>query len=238
VQKEEPRAVTSVDFLGKMISAKTVFVFVAAAGWLLAIGLASGASNKARDNAQVPPYATFYPDVMCGPNCLWQVSRAFGKSHSLGSIAYIAEITPQKGTSIHGMLKALTEMQLPAVAVKTNIRTLRQDPRVAVLLLELEESRHYVILDRIANNTVRLLDGGSLKNLSTNELESIWKGHAILIGENTQHSQAGFRKYAALASLLSSVAILTFAALYALNCSRSLPDHKGASVVRKHSQPS
>lgn len=92
-------------------------------------------------------------------------------------------MTIEKGTSLFGMVKAAQEMGLQAEAVKTNIKTLKKDSRIVVLLLSFTDFNHYVILDKMENRKVRLLDGGKFRNLTIGELESIWKGYAIFIGK-------------------------------------------------------
>lgn len=150
------------------------------------LALAAGADfNGIRCNANevsATEGSDFSIEMMCGPNCLWQIGRAFGKTHSLGAIAHMAGTRPPTGTTVAGMLEAAEKMGLPAVAVKTNIRTLSKDARVAILLLTLKAGNHYVILDTIEDGEVRLLDGAKFRNLSTDQLTSVWKGYAILVG--------------------------------------------------------
>jgi ATP-binding cassette subfamily B protein len=153
-------------------------------------------------------------DMMCGPNCLWQISRAFGKMYSLGSIGNMAGTNLQNGTPVKGMVDAARKMGLQAQAVKVNIKTLSRDSRIAILLLNLREGNHYAILDKIENNKVRLLDSDKFRTLSIRELQSIWKGYAILIGDQENHRKDRFQRYFGRGLQISGLLILLVVVTY------------------------
>jgi hypothetical protein len=131
------------------------------------------------------------PDMMCGPNCLWQISRAFGKSYSLGAVKYMTGMTIKDGTTVAGILDAAQAMGLKAIAVKTDVAALARDRRPAILLLRLVHGNHYVILDKAGENSIRLLDADKFRSLSKDDLASIWDGYAILIGQGAPPNRWG-----------------------------------------------
>ncbi len=141
----------------------------------------------------------FDTTTMCGPNCLWQIARAYGSPCSLDAIRSMAQTDIQSGTTMMGMIEAARGIGLQAAGVKTNIRALAQDPRVAIMLLNLGENGHYVILDRMQGGNVHLLDGGTFRELSIHQLESVWDGHAVLIGRCANHDPNRFRTYSGVA---------------------------------------
>lgn len=127
---------------------------------------------------------TFRLNTMCGPNCLWQIAKAYGKDYALKDIAKYAGTNANRGTTVKGLVEACRKIGLPAKAVKTNVEMLARDPRVAImLLLDVNNLMHYVILDRISDNEIRLLDATEFQEMTINELESLWTGVAILVGD-------------------------------------------------------
>jgi len=128
------------------------------------------------------------PDFMCGPRCLWQIAHVYGKEHTLNSIARMAGTDLRQGTTVSGMLNACRKMDVEAIAVKTNIRLLATDPRVAILLAETKDANHFVILDSVNGNSVRLLDGCTFRDISVDKLNAMWNGYAILIGASDNHT--------------------------------------------------
>lgn len=146
-------------------------------------------------------------DTMCGPNCLYQIARAYGKETSPDKIARLAETNAYQGTTVEGMLDACEALSLPAVAVRTNLKVLSKDRRVAVLLLDVGELRHYVILDEVGQRTVRLLDATVFHNVSVDDFLSMWTGVAVLIGKTPPRKHTG-------AILLSSGAAAILLGLY------------------------
>jgi len=65
--------------------------------------------------------AMFRLDTMCGPNCIWQIARAYGKDYSLKDIAQFAGTNAIRGTTVKGLVEACRKIGLPAKAVKTNV---------------------------------------------------------------------------------------------------------------------
>jgi ABC-type bacteriocin/lantibiotic exporter with double-glycine peptidase domain len=163
--------------------------------WLFTTGPVSPPAREpnAVDHSDPMQACSSEPDVMCGPNCLWQISHAFGKSYSLGAIKHMAGTTLTGGTTIDGMLNATRAMGLRAVAVKTDLAMLARDPRTAILLLQFDYGNHYVILDQVGKSGVRLLDADRFRFMSTQEFASLWDGHAILISRNAPPDQHRFR---------------------------------------------
>ena len=131
-----------------------------------------------------PGNSMFLLDNMCGPNCIWQIAKAFGMDCNFKSIAELAGTDVRRGTTVKGIVNACKKIGLPAEAVKTNLRKLARDSRVAILLLDTGDIMHYVILDRIGEDQVRLLDAHKSRNISVKELQSMWNGYAILIGHH------------------------------------------------------
>lgn len=134
-------------------------------------------------------------DSMCGPYCLWQVSRAFGKDYSVNAIMKIADTSALEGTTIDAMVRTIHEMGLFAVAAKTKIKALAQDPSVAILLLHYDDCRHYVILDKVEEDHIRVLDGSEFHDITLGQLKSLWKGHAILISNKSQPAVASTQRH-------------------------------------------
>ena len=133
------------------------------------------------------PFPWAVPDSYCGPRCLWQIAYVYGRNYSLNAIASLADTQIERGTTLEGMVEACTKMGLEAKVVKTNIRALARESRVAIMLLYFTggENGHYVILDKIDGTQVRLIDGNSFRHLSLKQLELVWRdGYAILIGHN------------------------------------------------------
>jgi hypothetical protein len=165
------------DFLMIMLTAAVLWSAPEIGGSKLPASCAAGQPELSPENP-----LGFDINVMCGPCCLWQIARVYGKACSLDAIRSKAQTDPREGTTMRGMIEAAHEIGLEAAGVKMNIRTLTQDPRTAVLLLNVGGNGHYVILDRIANDRVRLLDGPKFRDLSVDQLKSLWDGYAILIG--------------------------------------------------------
>jgi len=118
------------------------------------------------------------------------------------------------GTPVKGMVESARKMGLQAQAVKVNIKTLSRDSRIAILLLNLREGNHYAILDKIENNKVRLLDSDKFRNLSIRELQSIWNGYAILIGDEVNHRPDHIRRYFGTILQISGLLMLLVSAIY------------------------
>ena len=127
-----------------------------------------------------------YGNPMCGPNCLWQVARLFGKNVELSQMAYSCNVIDQRQASLWDLVETAKGLGLDAVAVKTNCRGLREEPRVAILHIFVdigtELCGHYVLLDSITENHVRIVDGRRLINMDVGVFKSHWDGYAVLIG--------------------------------------------------------
>ena len=151
----------------------------------------------------------FEGDMMCGPNCLWQIAYAYGKDYSLRELKDMSATDMIKGTTIEGMCEALRQMGLPIQAAKGDIGALRRDRRTAILLVSLGAYDHFVILDKIDGNTVRLLDGDRFVDMSVIGLRSIWKGHMILVGDDQNRARdARLFRYAGMMLQISSGFVL------------------------------
>lgn len=174
-----------------------------------------------RSRARTP---MFRLDTMCGPNCVWQIAKALGKDCTPKDIAEFAGTNASQGTTIKGLVQACKTIGLPAEAVRTNLNGLRGDSRVAILLLETNDLMHYVILDRIGDNQVRLLDANKFQDLSIEELKSSWAGCAILVGHNEGRPPSRLLSYLATGLQISGLSILLVGVAY------------GAKLVYIHSQ--
>jgi hypothetical protein len=173
---------------------------------------ASSGSGQVAPAKQERTGGTFRLDSLCGPNCLWQVARAFGKRCSLHDVGVYAETSACRGTTVEGMLKACARLGLPAQAVRTTAKKLAADPRVAILLLEPNDLTHYVILDEMDGAQVRLLDATTFREMSLDELKSVWAGVAILIGNPP--ATAAWRHTLVVAIRSSALAVLLGLAAY------------------------
>ena len=123
------------------------------------------------------------PDTMCGPHCLWQVARTFGKSYSLGAIRNLCGTDAVNGTSVSAMVKASRSIGLKAKAVKTDMYYLKRCSYIPIVLLHYDRMNHFVIFDRLEGEQVELLDGPNYKALPLEQLKSTWKGYVILISD-------------------------------------------------------
>lgn len=123
------------------------------------------------------------PDTMCGPHCLWQIARTFGKSYSLGAIRNLCGTDAASGTSVSAMVKASRSIGLKAKAVKTDMYYLKRCSYISVMLLHYDRINHFVIFDRVEGEQVKLLDGSNYKALPLEQLKSTWKGYVILISD-------------------------------------------------------
>lgn len=163
----------------------------------------------------------FRLNTMCGPNCVWQIARASGKDCSPRDMAESAGTNPFRGTTVQGLVEAARKIGLQAKAVKTNIKVLAQDPPVAILLLTVKKVKHYVILDKTENGNVRLLDGDGFRNISVHQLESIWEGYAILIGDHEGTGADSLERYFGTGLQISGLLILLVVATYDVKCAYS-----------------
>ncbi len=156
-------------------------------------------------------------DTMCGPNCLWQIAKAFGKDCTPLDIAKYAGTDVYRGTNIKGLLEACKRIGLPAEAVQTDLKRLNEDPRVAVLLLNTGKLNHFVILDKINDSKVRLLDSTRFREMSFNDLKSIWDGYAILVGRSNINQLGQVHRYVGRSFQISGLLIFFVLAMYILN---------------------
>jgi hypothetical protein len=156
--------------------------------------LLPGAHPGSQPTSSPEKLPRFDMTIMCGPSCLWQIAHAYGKSSSLDAIRTQAQTDPRNGTTMEGMVEAAHYLGLPAVVVQTDIYSLKQDPRTAILLLKIGANGHYVILDKIESRAVRVLDGGVFHTLSMSQLKSAWKGYAVLVGQAPTSDTGGSRR--------------------------------------------
>lgn len=147
-------------------------------------------------------------DMNCGPNCLWQIMRVYNKDYSFKQIVDAAGTSGFKGTSIKGMVSAANEIGLPAIAIKTNLKNIIKDRRIPILMLNLDQSGHYVILDSVENDRVRILDSYRFIELSMDELSEIWDGYAIMIGSEKRHILAHYQYSIGLCIISVGILIL------------------------------
>jgi ABC-type bacteriocin/lantibiotic exporter with double-glycine peptidase domain len=172
------------------------------------------ADERDADSRSRAQNAMFRLDTMCGPNCVWQLARVFGKDCTPKDIAEFAGTNTVSGTTIKGLVEACKKIGIPAEPVRTNLKSLAMDSRVAILLLETSDIMHYVILDSIGEGEVCLLDADKFRNLSFKELKSMWDGYAILIGNHKDHQLDRSRWYLGTGLQVSGLLILFVAAIY------------------------
>ena len=159
---------------------------------------------------------TFRLNTMCGPNCVWQIAKAFGKDFTPKEIADFAGTNTNRGTTIKGIVEACKKIGLPVEAVKTNLQELTADPRVPILLLDDNNLMHYVILDNIGEDKVCLLDGSKFRDISIKELKSIWDGYAILVGNNDKPLKERIQRYFGRSLQISGLLILLVVTIYSV----------------------
>jgi len=195
--------------------ATSVFVYIGALLLSTTATLGSEGSMPAQEsnqNAAEDVVFGFESDMMCGPNCLWQITYAYGKDYSLRELKDMSSTDMIKGTTIEGMCEAVRQMGLQVQAVQGDVEALRRDSRTAVLLVNLGTYNHYLILDRIDKNMVRLLDGGRFVDMTVKELRSIWKGYMIFVGNGGGYVQSTrLFRYTGLTLQISSVLVLLVA---------------------------
>jgi len=137
--------------------------------WLSGSGLAAeGQGTPLRKN-------------MCGPIALWFAARCHGMNPELERLAYLANTDPVEGTSLADMVGAARAIGMFAEVVEADLKGLIEQPRVAILLLN--SGQHYVVLDDVSDEGVYVLDGPRRRLLAREELDSVWGGYAILVGE-------------------------------------------------------
>lgn len=154
------------------------------------------------------------PNMMCGTNCLWQICKVAEINCSLGAISNYIEMTPEKGASLGGMVRGARKLGFQAEAVKTDIVALESDRRIAILLLTLNDFGHYVLLDKIEGDDIRLLDSDKFRTISRRDLSSIWSGTAILIGENTANKDVNLKKNVGYGVVILGAFILLSGSVY------------------------
>ena len=126
-------------------------------------------------------------DIMCGPNCLWQIAFLNGKDYELGAIASLARTDPYQGTSVAGMLDALAEIGIPAQAVRLTTRDLKKEDRPIILLLERSPVGHYVLYAGARESQAHIIDGKDSYTISYPDLEQQWNGVGILVDMGETH---------------------------------------------------
>ncbi len=126
-------------------------------------------------------------NMMCGPVCVWYISTAFGQRRSLADICSLVKVDHIRGTTIRAIVEAAAELGIPAEAVLTDVNGLKHDRRIAVILLYPEDDGHFVLIDTVGNETVRVIDGTVFTDIPLREFSTIWQGHAILFGSKVRH---------------------------------------------------
>jgi Flp pilus assembly protein TadD len=132
-----------------------------------------------------PGNAVLRRHTMSAANCLWQIACLFGKEHTLSEVAALCQIDPERGISLRGLAGGAKDMGLEAAVVRTSLRGLARDSRLAILFLDLHwlhRSGRAVILDSQGDKKVALLDGTVLRTLTLTEFKSSWHGFAVLVG--------------------------------------------------------
>ncbi|MFC1781169.1 cysteine peptidase family C39 domain-containing protein [Planctomycetota bacterium] len=157
-------------------------------------------------------------NMMCGPNCLFQVACIFGRYHTLGSISNMAEFNVHKGVSFANMIKAAEKMGLYAKAYKTNVKTIQDIDKakyVIILPLNIDDYHHFTLLDSISDSVVGILDSDKYCKIKLNEMKKIWDGYLIVISDDMINIEANktlsvniFFKYIGIAFVIVGLILM------------------------------
>jgi ABC-type bacteriocin/lantibiotic exporter with double-glycine peptidase domain len=127
--------------------------------------------------------------MMCGPNCLWLVARSFDIHTSLKKLRYFAGTDACRGTSVNGMLKALRQIGLEPLLIRTSWRGLSKIRNPVILLIKESSNDHYVFLEELGHKTVRVIDPPDKKTWTQREFMNKFTGYAIVVCRNSQDRQ-------------------------------------------------
>ncbi len=125
-------------------------------------------------------------NVMCGPNCLWLAAKSYNITTSLKKLRYFAQTDLLQGTSLKGMLKALRQIGLEPVLIKTDWKGLSKIRQPAILLLNQSSNGHYTFLEKIGPKLIRLVDPPERKTWTRDEFMSKFTSYTIVVCKDTE----------------------------------------------------
>jgi len=120
-------------------------------------------------------------EVLCGPRCLWLVAHLRGVDVSLETLVKTAATDPRAGTTVANMVRTLVSLGIPAEAIRTNLKDLNADGRLAILMVN--ENSHYVLFERADSAGVHIVDAAERRRMTYAEFQNWWGGIAIMAGE-------------------------------------------------------
>ena len=119
------------------------------------------------------------PDLMCGPNCLWQVAYMYGRTCTLSEVRRFVGTRPETGTSVEGIVQASAQMGLSATAARCDLSTIRSHPGPVILYFDAVKparTGHFVVLSQVGPDHVRVLDGKATREFPLDNLGQSWLG--------------------------------------------------------------
>ncbi|MCX5718769.1 MAG: cysteine peptidase family C39 domain-containing protein [Nitrospirae bacterium] len=143
-------------------------------------------------------------NLMCGPNCLYLAAKSYNIPTSLQKLTYFAETDLTHGTSLKGMLKALRQIGLQPLLIKTDWRGLNEINNPVILLLNYKSNGHYVFMEKIDPKIVRVVDAPDRKTWTQEEFMNKFSGYAIIVCRHIEDKQK-FEEQFKIKSFLSFV---------------------------------
>ncbi|CAH2465612.1 peptidase domain-containing ABC transporter [Bacillus mycoides] len=117
----------------------------------------------------------------CGPACIAAICHHYKAPVSISKIRTLAH-TDQEGTTLKGLLKALTNLGFEAEAFRGTKESLKEIPLPAIAhIITPEGILHYVVLHKISNKHITLMDPSlGIKKYSYEEFYKLWTGILVL----------------------------------------------------------
>ena len=128
-------------------------------------------------------------NLMCGPNCLWLVAKSYNINTTLAKLRYFAKTNPYRGTNVDGMLRALKEIGLEPLLIRTDWAGLKKILHPAILFVGQPSGGHYVFLEKIQPNFIRIIDAPRRKTWTQKQFMSRFTGYAIVACGNPDEAQ-------------------------------------------------
>ena len=126
--------------------------------------------------------------LMCGPNTLWLAARSCGVKTTLKELRYFAETDINRGTPLHGMMKALREVGLEPLLMKTDFSGLDRIGHPVILVLDGPSNGHYTFLEEINSQMVKVIDPPERKTWTRGQFMKRFTGYAIVVCQD--HNEA------------------------------------------------
>ena len=124
-----------------------------------------------------------YDEKDCGPTCLAMISQFYGKRVSIPRLREYAK-TDKLGTNLYGLVQAGKKIGIELTGVKADsFDDLKQAQLpVMVHIINQQGYDHYIIIEKIKNNTLYIVDPAKGKyKLSSTEFGKYWTNIAVLI---------------------------------------------------------